>query len=902
MKTVTQLILFTLSVVVSTAAPRYALHHLTPFPNKFKSQINDIQQDQLGLLWIGTNHGLFRSSGNQTKAYNFIPHDATSLRCNGISNLTLNHNGRLLVGTDCGLHRYVKSRNDFEYYTSPIPRTVSEIQEDIDGYLWFWSGRGFGRLYHEQGGIPELEFFEEIDGLDLSSLNVIDFCITPEFEMWLATSTGLVVVDIKAKGRPRLLYKHTQSNTNSGIESLMSIERDINGRIWLGSKGGLYVFKGSLADEQTPTVISHYPEYVSVNDLFLASNGDFYFVNGNRVAVIDHGDEINMLSLNYGFEWPKHDILQIKGDRLNQGNFFLITRGDELHYLEKADIGSKLVTSEIAIETRQQTSWDFPQLIMGIGQDSTLLWRTKDNENWQTISDIHNIVLDVIQSQSHLIAILKNDGCLIIDAEGRAPNVTHLRYDINDTLSIPSNQIFDIHFLNGILYIATAEGLVKRRLENDQNYIFNEANGLPGHEILSITEDGYHRLWVLTDEGLAIKSDTSDSFFHVAGPYGPDITPFCLRADEEKVFIKSRNEWLELDYDDYAPRREIVPVRIEYLEDASGLEYNLLHRQPDFSLEVPYEHNSIKIEFITILPITEYDYRYRYELNGQHQQNETLESAKSFSLNSLPSGDYDLTIQVLDERGQLCGQDHIAFSILPPFWLSTKFFIITGGFLLSLIVLYFLVIYQQEKRRREDIRKVKKKAAADFHDELGSRLAVISLYANMIQEKNTVKQGEVNDYLKKVLDSANELYFAMKDVIWTLKPEAETLTGLLDHLESLTNRTFLPSGIDVEISRPSSALPDRKLDPVVVKNISLISREVMNNTIRHSKCQNFIFSSQVLLDGLKLCWKDDGKGIDEEAEKGEGLENLKMRARKIGGVLTIDSGKHGTKVCLNLTF
>ena len=891
-----------LSVVISTATPRYALHQLQPLSKGFRSEIKDIQQDQLGLMWIGTSNGLFRSSGNQTKAYYFIPHDETSLRCNGITNLTLNHNGRLLVGTDCGLHRYVKSRNDFEYYEAFISRGVSEIQEDIDGYLWFWSDGSFGRLYHEQGGQPDLEYIHEIDGLDLSSLDVIDFCITPEFEMWVATSKGLVVLDIKAKGRPRLLYNDAISVDKNGKGPLMSIERDINGRIWLGSKGGLYIYEGRLAGAHAPVIIAHYNQYQSVHDLFLASNGDFYFVEGNKVAMVGSRNEINFLALNYGFRWPEDDILRIKGDRLNQGNFFLVTGGNELLYLEKADIGSQLVLDNNKSEKTTRSSWEFPHITIQVNEDSSLLWRAKLDGTWRPFSDVHEDVLDVIRTQDLLMVMLDKDGCLIIDAGSAEPIVQHLKYDMADSSTIPSNELADIHLLNGILYMATPEGLVKRRLESDQNYVFTEANGLPGHNILSVAEDGHHRLWVLTDMGLAIKSDTSDSFFQVVGPYGPAITPHCLYDDDNKLFIKTENEWIELDYDDYAPRREIVPVRIEYLEDASGLGHNLLHRQPDFSLEVPYEDNSIKIEFITILPVTENDYRYRYELNGQQQKDMIIEATKSFSLNSLSPGAYDLVIQVLDERGQLCGQDHIAFSILPPFWLTTRFFVITAGFLIFLVAMYFLLLYRQEKRRAEDIRKIKKKAAADFHDELGSRLAVISLYANMIQKKNTVKQGEVNDYLKKVLDSANELYFAMKDVIWTLKPEAETLTGLLDHLESLTNRTFAPSGIDVEISRPTSGLPDRRLDPIVVKNISLITREVMNNTIRHSKCQNFIFSSQVQMDGLRLCWKDDGKGIDDEAEKGEGLENLKMRARKIGGVLTIDTGPQGTKVCLNLTF
>ncbi len=47
-------------------------------------QVTSICQDELGFIWIGTEHGLNRFDGNQFKQYFFSPNDETQLSGNSI--------------------------------------------------------------------------------------------------------------------------------------------------------------------------------------------------------------------------------------------------------------------------------------------------------------------------------------------------------------------------------------------------------------------------------------------------------------------------------------------------------------------------------------------------------------------------------------------------------------------------------------------------------------------------------------------------------------------------------------------------------------------------------------------------------------------------------------------------
>ena len=77
------------------------------------------------------------------------------------------------------------------------------------------------------------------------------------------------------------------------------------------------------------------------------------------------------------------------------------------------------------------------------------------------------------------------------------------------------------------------------------------------------------------------------------------------------------------------------------------------------------------------------------------------------------------------------------------------------------------------------------------------------------------------------------------------------------------------------------------------QNLLLIFKEGINNCIKHSKCTKIILEANIRGDIIEMILSDDGIGFDELQEnKGNGLKNMELRARKLDGRMRWRSSIH----------
>jgi signal transduction histidine kinase len=85
------------------------------------------------------------------------------------------------------------------------------------------------------------------------------------------------------------------------------------------------------------------------------------------------------------------------------------------------------------------------------------------------------------------------------------------------------------------------------------------------------------------------------------------------------------------------------------------------------------------------------------------------------------------------------------------------------------------------------------------------------------------------------------------------------------------------------------------------KNLLLISKEAINNILKHAHATNIDISLGSEKDQIVLKIQDNGVGMEdsENTFSGNGLKNMKYRAQKIRGILSIKSekGKGTTIFC-----
>jgi signal transduction histidine kinase len=87
------------------------------------------------------------------------------------------------------------------------------------------------------------------------------------------------------------------------------------------------------------------------------------------------------------------------------------------------------------------------------------------------------------------------------------------------------------------------------------------------------------------------------------------------------------------------------------------------------------------------------------------------------------------------------------------------------------------------------------------------------------------------------------------------------------------------------------------------RNIPMIFKELLNNILKHAHATRVTISlDEIYKNGIHLTLADNGCGFDDnEIRKGQGINNIITRTKRINGTIDIDSEKgKGTVVGLKI--
>jgi two-component system NarL family sensor kinase len=202
------------------------------------------------------------------------------------------------------------------------------------------------------------------------------------------------------------------------------------------------------------------------------------------------------------------------------------------------------------------------------------------------------------------------------------------------------------------------------------------------------------------------------------------------------------------------------------------------------------------------------------------------------------------------------------------------------------------IIVTQEKERI--------RIAQDLHDDISSKLNVISLNANLL------KDGELSpeEYLiinESILEATDRTLQSARKIAHNLLPPILEKFGLKDALEELVD-TYNNSKV-IKINYDLS-YPKRYLKAKNELHLFRIVQELINNSIRHGKAKNSELSIQVENQKLVFKYKDNGVGFNPIADnhaKGLGMKNIESRVAILEGVHIIESEKEkGFRILITL--
>jgi signal transduction histidine kinase len=201
------------------------------------------------------------------------------------------------------------------------------------------------------------------------------------------------------------------------------------------------------------------------------------------------------------------------------------------------------------------------------------------------------------------------------------------------------------------------------------------------------------------------------------------------------------------------------------------------------------------------------------------------------------------------------------------------------------------LITAQEKERR--------RIAGEIHDDVGNRLALMSLsLRRFLQQAAKTGDSTFHD-LNSVLDGITELSNVLRNISHGLHPASLRYLGIRAALTSLVEGFKRTHDIHVDTVIPP-ALP--RLPHEVELCIFRITQECLHNIIKHSGASQVRIVLAHPPKYIRLTVSDNGKGLvfSEAIQKdGLGLRSMEERALSIGGRLTVNSSpQSGTQVRL----
>ncbi|MCW3108756.1 MAG: hypothetical protein JWQ09_3262, partial [Segetibacter sp.] len=456
------------------------------------------------------------------------------------------------------------------------------------------------------------------------------------------------------------------------------------------------------------------------------------------------------------------------------------------------------------------------------------------------------------------------------------------------------------------LWIGSGKGLIHFNTFTHAYQVWDEKDGMANSYVYGSLEDSTGNVWLSTNKGLSFYNRQENKFENYSFLDGLQSNEFNTQAFYKSttgVFyfggIKGFN-WFKPGYvgkEHIKPVAAITSIEIndELFQKDSGY---LFHQK----ITVDYNRNDFNFQFAALDYTRPEANKVQYILEGWDNAPLTTEN-KSARYANLPPGNYTLKLKVSNADGVWSDEERINIIIQSPFWKRPWFIVtLTLVLLLAIIFVTYRISLLKAKRKLRQLEKQiavdaeRYRISADMHDEIGSGITHIALLSELIQTQHK-DEKEIKKDIHIIATSARKLVQTISEIIWALSPQNDTLENLLAYTREQSQQYFEPLEMQFNIYFPD-VVPDIKLSNAERRNLYLVTREALNNAMKHSGATTIQLKLEIKTTKYCFTVTDNGTGINEKKSKpgSNGLPNMKKRMEDIGGTIEWQSLEKGTSV------
>lgn len=507
----------------------------------------------------------------------------------------------------------------------------------------------------------------------------------------------------------------------------------------------------------------------------------------------------------------------------------------------------------------------------------------------------------------------------------------------------------------GNIWVGTAErGLLRMGTPRSDTTWYRHdpgnASSLPDNWVTAVLHDREGRLWVATDGGLGLLDDVSGTFQNnvrqgpslrpavEAGYLYPQTRMVCrgiLQDRRGDLWVSFPGGVAKFDpelrrFRAFGVRDGLIPVggmRGAFFVTKDGTVYcggtgGINWFDPDSISDEPFIPQVAITEFRTgenamfvppgepasfTFSHTEHDFVFGFAMLDFRlpEQNTCAYMLEGWDRDWLPAresrviytniqpGAYTFRVRGLTSDGYTSKcEATVQFTISPPFWKTWWF----AALALALVGSLTYSLIRDRLARVRATERLRLRIADDIHDDIGSELSGIALESDLIA-RLLPQDSQAHARLMNVSQTIRRAGEDLRDVVWIVNPELDSVPDLLARMKSTAERMLL--GRHHTFDSPTST-SQASLGLEFKRHVLMMFKEMLTNVVRHSQATT-VTIEVTLLDGrFRLCVIDNGKGFDTRAQgDGRGLASLRNRASAIGGVLTVESEQgSGTRLCL----
>lgn len=939
------LIILILSVKIVSCQQFSIYQGITTSNGLPSNYVFSICEDEKGYLWVGTDKGLCRFNGFSWQIWD----KDNGLPGNYVSAVFPDKKGGLWLSiSQKGLYHFDMSKEVFTKIADQKDISFNSLYPDTSGNLLMervQNNTVCGYLLQPKNFAHPAKVYEYYSNpVHIIRANPVDkkvFCITSGVQNSLVkikTPWSVIYKNFPASelvqgvyyASDRLIISNTKSyhfNKSGKIERVLKLFKDHNTYAVNCITGNGYYISN---------VLSGY--------YFINTKGDAHFYTGKSGLGSDYINQVYELkdgtivfaTLGAGIQFKRNEYKRTyqTGNRmvrsiLKEGSNWFILAGENVLKINEVDSQlndlGKVQTSALTMYKKQDqlivgslkginfyalnnglTPQQFIPYNSGISsiiQNGTGFYAstygngfisfTNTADRAVVVSTIMPIIEKTVPLMHGFAFLSYEDGIIITDTI----NSKNLHLTLKDGLL--SNSINHIHEYFGSYYIGSKGGLsIYANGKVQKTISYNE--GFVGKRVVYSFHDKNNTLWVISDKYLhvfdGVKLRVISSNPIVSDAEDNINAAFYDAATNQLATGSSKNISL-ISLAGIQPNKNVlIPNILQTLIDGKVQEGN--------NYSVPYYFNTVAFNIAPFATSPLAKNKFLYMLKGKDKAWREVEDSLTITYNALRPGSYQLMAKIINPDGYESTDTQVAaFKVDKPFWQTGPSFalVMLVTSLITLLLARSVETYRQRKREaalmlEQSLRNERERISKDLHDHLGSNLVnIVAQVDNIENRMNRHLFPEALASVQKLSMHAREVINVLRETVWAVQENEHSMDSFIIRIRTFLQRMYESTPVNWHVNVTADAYPN--LSSKQTLHLFRIIQEATQNILKHSKAGTADYDFVLHDSNLELIIRDTGTGFTINAKTGQGMANMKQRAKDMNATICIDS-KNGTVIKL----